>query len=56
MHPKKTSDFFGWPEREDICWVPFEHILGILGLLNSSQLWLKLSDHGKIVNAMFDRE
>ena len=56
MHPKKPSDLFGCPEREDICWVPFEHILGILGPLNSSQLCIKLSDHGETVNAMFDTE
>ena len=27
MHPKGPSHYFYWPENEDVCWVPFQHIL-----------------------------
>ena len=27
MHPKGPSHYFHWPENEDVCWVPFQHIL-----------------------------
>ena len=30
MHPKGPSAFFKWPERDDICWVPFEHIISTI--------------------------
>ena len=56
MHSKGPSHFFKWPQREDMCWVPFEHILGIVGPPNSSQCGLKLFDNGEMVNVMFDVE
>lgn len=28
MHPHGPSKSFRWPQREDICWVPQDHILG----------------------------
>ena len=30
MHPKGPSKYFKWPEREDQCWVPCEHIIKML--------------------------
>lgn len=37
MDRKEPSYFFKWPQRQNICWVPFEHIFGILNPPNSSQ-------------------
>ena len=30
MHPQGRSKAFFRPEREDICWVPVEHILAVV--------------------------
>ena len=30
MHLKGPSEVFFWPKREDICWVPAEHILEVI--------------------------
>ena len=27
LHPCGPSNYFYWPSREDICWVPMSHIL-----------------------------
>ena len=37
MHPKGPSHFFKWPQKQDMSWVPFENILGILNPPNSDQ-------------------
>jgi len=30
MHPCGPASTFSWPRREDICWVPTEHILAVV--------------------------
>ena len=37
MHPKVPSRIFHWPIREDVCWVPTEHILGKIQPLRISK-------------------
>ena len=38
MHPKVPSKNFHWPNREDVCWVPTQHILTTIHPLNISKL------------------
>ena len=37
MHPKVPSKNFHWPSREDVCWVPTQHILTTIHPLNMSK-------------------
>ena len=30
MHPKRPTKAFFWPDREDNCWVPVDHILAVV--------------------------
>ena len=30
MHPKRPAKAFFWPDREDSCWVPVDHILAVV--------------------------
>jgi len=32
MHPHGPASTFRWPRREDICWVPTEHILAVIDI------------------------
>ena len=54
MHPKITSKKFHWPVREDLCWVPVQHIITAIDppLISKTGRVHKLTAHDEVYNIM----